>query len=111
MGKYLDGIQVALVVIATAITLYFQFTQDRSIQSVALFGVLIILVVVYFAYSYVRDRFAQIDALLTKIKTIEDKVDYMKDIGDLKTRVAVIEEQLRRRGKGSIDPRWMIGLI
>jgi len=88
MGKYQEGVQTTFVVLATVITLYFQFTADRSIQSVAFFGILITLVIFYFGYSYVRDKFSRIEINAVKIKNIEERINKRK--GQLDPQIIII---------------------
>jgi uncharacterized membrane protein YedE/YeeE len=107
MGKYQEGIQTVFVVLATIITLYFQFSGDRSVESVAFFGIMVILIIFYFSYSYIKDKFSQIEINSAKIKKIEEKMDYMTELNSLKTRIAIMEDRMKKK-KGQFDPKIII---
>ncbi len=95
------------MVIATLIPAIGQFFGFGSITSLVILGIMILVLVAYFTADYFEDKFREIDKVSKRIRTLEEKLDYMKGINDLDKRLSLLE----RRMKGNTDPRTIALII
>src|SRR3989338_2944385 len=101
MGKYQEMIQTVVAILSIFVALYFQPTIERS-QGIALFIILLILIFGYFIYLSAKDKINQLGEQSKRLKTLEEKVNYMKEINEIKTKMEVMNERIKKL-KGQID--------
>ncbi|QQG39433.1 MAG: hypothetical protein HYS81_03540 [Candidatus Aenigmatarchaeota archaeon] len=99
----------ALVVIAGILTAILQIYRAGDVANLVLLGALLMFVVVYFIYNWLREYFDKIEKLEESANRLEGRLDYMNELHDIEKRTALLEYKASL--KGAIDPRYIIVAI
>ncbi len=109
MGKYQETVQTIIAILSIFVALYFQPTIERS-QGIALFVILLILIFGYFIYLSAKDKINQLDEQSKRLRKLEEEANYMKEINEIKTKIEVINEKIKKN-KGQIDTQTIIIIL
>ena len=81
-----------------------QFYRTGDVASLTVTGILLAIIPVYFIFDWITNKFGTIDALDKRVRKVEEKVDYMKDVHTLDKRVSFLEKSR----KGAVNPKYIV---
>lgn len=109
MNSIWEKIGAIATIVAIIIALVTQTLKLGNAESLILMGIIFVIVIIYFITTFIGNKFKQIDKLYDKTISLEEKVNYMKEIHELDKRVSLLEK--KKGKKGNLDPRIIIIII
>ncbi len=104
-------IETIIVVLTLIISIYFQFQKTHTTESMIIFAIIVITIVLYFTSSYIKDKLSEIDKTKKHLLDLEKKIDYQKELHQIDKRVSILEEISMMKKKGTVDPQTLIVIL
>ena len=96
-----------LSVLVGLIPVVIQYSRGGDPTSLALFGIVVVLISIIFIWDWVNERIGRIDSLVTETDELKKRFDSMERITELDKRLSILEHSR----KGAVDPKIVMFIM